>query len=149
MNKVMLMILVGLVIAVGNVHACDKCGKGYDHKVPAVEAVDERLDKMTKELNLSPEQRAQVQVILEERMAKKQKIMDEKHAAMQALHEEFQVNLKGVLSAEQLKQWEAEKDRCPDCKDGKLCKRCKLKKSKKESKKESPKAACPCHHGRK
>ncbi len=145
MNKVMLMVLVGLVIAVGNVQACDKCGKGYDHKAPAGEAVDEKLDKMTKELNLSPEQRAQVQVIWEEKMAKKQEIMDEKHAAMQALHEEFQAKLKGVLSEEQMKQWETKEDYCPDCRDGKLCKKCKLKKSKKESKK----AECPCHHGRK
>lgn len=149
MNKVMLMVLVGLVIAVGNVQACDKCSKGYDHKAPAGEAVDEKLDKMTKDLNLSPEQGAQVQVILEEKMVKKQKILDEKHAAMQALHEEFQANLKEVLSAEQMKQWEARKDYCPDCKDGKLCKKCKLKKSKKERAKESKKAECPCHHGRK
>lgn len=149
MNKVVLMVLVGLAVAVGNAQACDKCSKAYDRKAPAVETIDERLDKMTKDLNLTPEQRAQVQVILEEKTAKKQKIMDEKHAAMEALHQEFQAKLKGVLSAEQLKQWEAGKDRCPDCKDGKLCKKCKFKKSRKESAKKSKEAGCPCHHGRK
>lgn len=166
MKRVMWMALAVLVIAAGSAQAnCGKCGKGDVPKEVMEEMVNDRLDQMTTNLKLSAEQRAQVEAIMKDKMAKKQAIMDQKEAAMKALHEDFLVKLKGVLSAEQMKQWETKKDKCPDCKDGKLCEKCKLKKGnmkgncpdckdgkpckKCKLKKGKMKGKCPYDHGSK
>ena len=119
MNKVIWMVLVGLTVTVGSAQAnCGHCDKLGTPKVSTEEMAAEKLDVMTKKLKLSVEQKAQVQIILKEKIEKMQQLMDQKHAAMQVLYEDYTAKLKGVLSEEQMKQWEAKKD-CYDKKDKK------------------------------
>jgi Spy/CpxP family protein refolding chaperone len=131
MKKVMWMVLAGLFIAVGSAQAhCGKCGMDDAPQAKEQGSADKDFDKMGKELKLTAEQKAQVKSIMEEKRQKKQAIMEQKQAAMAALHEEVKAKLKTVLSEEQVKAWEAKKEGCPLCKDGKPCKDCEAKKGK-------------------
>ncbi len=141
MSKVCLSMLVGLFLMTANAQAhCGKCGVGDATHEGAGEMtkgegcpiVGGKLEKLTKELSLTDEQKPQVEAILKEKMEKKQQIMDDKHKAMDALHADFETKLKGVLTEEQAQKWSAHKDsmaehhgKCPDCKDGKMCEKCK------------------------
>lgn len=144
MNRVIGMVLVGLFISVVSAQAhCGKCGIGDAPKGEAQEMVTDKLDKMTKDLKLSAEQKAQVQSFMKEKMEKKHHIMEEKKAALDALHEEFKAKLKGVLSEEQMKKWESAQDekgemrgKCPHGKKGKMCPVCQMKKEKGHGKKD-------------
>jgi len=132
MGKVMWMVLAGLFLAVGSVQAdCGKCGAGDGVQMDHQAMVNTHIDKMTKELALTAEQKIQLEAIMKEKLAKKEQIMAQKEASMKALHEEFKVKVKGVLSEEQMKKWEANKESrdakgdCP-CKD-KMCPECQKK----------------------
>ena len=132
MKKILGATLIGLFLAVGMAQAhCGKCGVGEAAKPDMKAMGDAKLEMMKKELVLTDEQAAQVKEIIKIKMEKKEKIMDEKHKAMEALHEDFKVQLKGVLNEAQLKKWEEVKDNCPMCKDGKMCEMC-MKKGKGE-----------------
>ncbi len=130
MTRILGMLVVGLFLAVGTAQAhCGKCGIGEASKSDMKAMGDAKLDMMKKELVLTDEQAAQVKQIMTAKMEKKQKLMDEKHKAMEALHDDFKAQLKGVLNEAQFKKWEEVKDRCPMCKDGKMCEMC-MKKGK-------------------
>ena len=138
MRKILFMVLAGLFVAAATAQAnCGRCGMGDMPKAQAQEPVKRHLDKMAKDLKLSDEQKARVEVIMKEKMEKKDRIMKEKMVAMDALHEEFKAKLKGVLSEEQMKKWEAGqehkgemKGKCPYCKDGKMCAHCQKEQGK-------------------
>lgn len=129
MKKFFGVMLVALFLALGAASAqahCGKCGVGDAH--PDMKAMaGEKLEMMTKDLNLTDEQKTKVEAIMKAKMEKKEAIMDEKSKAMEALHEDFKAQLKQVLNEEQLKKWEALKDKCPMCKEGKMCEMCMKK----------------------
>lgn len=130
MKRILGIMLVGLFLAVGTAQAhCGKCGIGESAKPDMKAMAEAKLDMMKKELTLTDVQAAQIKEIMKAKMEKKEKIMDEKHKAMEALHEDFKAQLKGVLNEAQLKKWEEVKDKCPMCKDGKMCEMC-MKKAK-------------------
>jgi len=145
MNRILAIMALSLLLTAGNTYAhCGKCGVGDAPKAAGTDAkmdmgamVAEKTEKLTKELNLTDDQKTKVQAILQEKMTKKQAIMDEKHKAMDALHEEFKTKLGAILTPEQMKTWEemkkdghGMKGMCPMCKDGKMCEMC-MKKGKK------------------
>lgn len=142
MNKVLAIVITALLLTSGNAQAhCGKCGVGDAPKSDIDTMLNEKTEMLTKKLNLTDDQKAKVQAILKEKMAKKQEIMDQKHNAMDALHEEFKAKLGAILTEEQMKNWEEMKKdsdgmmgKCPMCKDGKMCEVCKLKKGKSEHK---------------
>ncbi|MDP2653752.1 MAG: hypothetical protein Q8Q08_06945 [Candidatus Omnitrophota bacterium] len=128
MNKAIGILIAGLLIVSGNAYAhCGKCGVGDPAPAAQEDMMGKKLDMMTKELKLSDEQKGKVEAILKEKMEKKQQIMAQKKEAMDALHADFKAKLQGVLSEEQMKSWETMKDKCPMCKDGKMCEMCKGK----------------------
>ena len=137
MNKMIWMVLIGLFVCTGSVQA--NCGKCVMVDVPKADEqgmIKEHLDKMSSTLALTPEQKVQLEAIMKEKMAAKRQIMEHKEAAMKALQEQFKTKLKGVLTEEQMKKWEAKKEgqcdmkgKCPDCKKGKKCPKCQLKKA--------------------
>lgn len=63
---------------------------------------DRMLDKMTEKLELTDGQRAQVEQIFEQQRPKMEAI----HEQMKALREETDTQIKGVLTPEQLTQYE-------------------------------------------
>lgn len=135
MNKVFLGLLVSLFLMTANAQAhCGKCGVGDSPKEDMSSMVSSKVEKLTKELSLTDEQKGTVEGLIKAKMEKKHQIMGENKKAMDALHEDFTTKLNGVLTEEQKTKWEAlKKDDhgamgCPDCKDGKKCKKCMLKK---------------------
>ncbi|MCR4337058.1 MAG: hypothetical protein NUV91_04545 [Candidatus Omnitrophica bacterium] len=132
MKKITAIILFSLFLTTAAQANCGKCGVGDKHpEANKDQMVSEKVAKMTAEFNLTDEQKAQVQNLIQEKMTKKEAIMEEKHKAMQALHEDFHAKLKGVLTEEQIKKWESMKEECPECeKEGKMCKVCAAKKGK-------------------
>lgn len=140
MNKVFAIMFASLLLVTGTAQAhCGKCGVG-DTDAPKADfdaMAKEKAEKLTQELKLTDEQKTQVQAIVKDKLAKKQALMDEKHKAMDALHEEFKTKLGAVLNPEQMKSWETMKsdpdnmkEKCPMCKDGKMCEMCAMKKGK-------------------
>lgn len=132
MRKIIGIMLAGLFLVAGNASAhCGKCGIGDAAQGEDMSAmVDERVSKMSKDLELNDEQKGKVAAIMNEKMEKKHALMEEHHKAMDALHEDFQTKLKGVLTEEQMKKWDEKKGdgHCPMCKDGKMCDKCKAMK---------------------
>lgn len=139
MSKVILGLLISLFLMSANAQAhCGKCGIGDSPKEDMSSMVSSKVEKLTKELSLTDEQKGTVEGLIKEKMEKRHQIMEEKHKAMDALHEDFETKVNGVLTAEQKTKWETlKKDDhgamgCPDCKDGKMCKKCMLKKGHKK-----------------
>jgi hypothetical protein len=142
MKRVLGMVLAVLFLTAGNLYAhCGTCGIGEPSAKSSEAMAGEKSDKLAVDLGLNDEQKAKVKAIIQEKLDKKQQLMDDKHKAMDALHEEHKAKLKEVLTEEQMKKWEEMKsskdgmgdmkEKCPMCKDGKMCEMCKLKKQNK------------------
>jgi hypothetical protein len=135
MKRMMGVALMIFLLAAGNAQAgCEKCGMHKGMKGADQVSLSERVDRMAAELDLNAEQKAQVEAIMKEKMARKEQIMAQKQASAASLQEEVRAKLQGVLSAEQMKKWEAMKGDCPLCKSGKPCKGCDSKKGKMKGK---------------
>ncbi len=148
MKRILWMSLVVFFAVAGSAQAhCGTCGVGDENpgmgkkigkEMDMEKIVSEKIEKMTAELTLTPEQQEQVKQILQEKMERKRQIMEEKRAAMETLHEEVQAKMKATLTEEQIKKWdELKKDKpgmmgkCPHCEEGKMCPICaKMKKEK-------------------
>lgn len=65
-------------------------------------SVDERLEKMTKKLNLTTDQQASFKTILEQSKTK----MDAIREQMKSLHEDTQEKIRGVLTDDQKKKFD-------------------------------------------
>lgn len=135
MKKFLGVAVLSIVLMGGTAFAhCGKCGVGdadHSHKKEG-KTVDQRADDLAVMLQLNDEQKAKVKTIMQEKADQKTKIMDEHRKSMESLHQEFQGKMKGVLTPEQVKAWEAIKGNedgkfCPMCKDGKKCDKCMKK----------------------
>ena len=142
MKRILWITLVVFLAVAGSAQAdCGKCGMGHGPEagmeMDMEKAVSEKIEKMTAELALTPEQQEQVKQIMQEKMERTRQIKEEKRAAMDALHKEVQAKMKAALTEEQLKKWEElKKDKpgmmgkCPHCEEGKMCPKCKMMKEK-------------------
>ncbi len=133
MMKKSLMLAVAVVaMAAVSVRAhCGKCGVG-DEKA-AVEKcdikkeamVDERLQHLTKELNLSAEQQAKVKAAIEKKVAAKCALHEETSEKMEAVSDTAAQEIRAALTPEQAAKFDEMKkhggccagkaDKCPSC----------------------------------
>ena len=136
MNKILTVLLMSLFLMTASAQA--KCpiadGPMKDKDIDVM--VAEHITKLSTDLSLTGEQKGQVEGLMKEKMQKHQQLMEENRKAMDALQEDFSSKLSGVLTDEQKTKWESlKKDghgemKCPECKDGKMCKKCMLKMKK-------------------
>lgn len=139
MYQGLLTLIVGLVLCSSNAFAhCGTCGVGdkggHEH---AQEKLKERGDEFSNKLNLTPEQKEQMKALREEKREKMKAMHEEMKKQKEALYVEHKAKVATILSPEQMQQWEKMKEdheemmgKCPECKDGKMCKKCKMKKGK-------------------
>ncbi len=116
-----LVALVMLTTAPAFAH-CGKCGigdekghekggmKGEMTDASKGEMADKRIKKLTKQLDLSPEQAKQVEALMDTKMEKKKAIHEEVEKKMEAIREEYKAGLKSILTPEQLVKYESLKD---------------------------------------
>jgi protein CpxP len=88
----------------------DKGGKGGKGGKRAFPTVEERLDRMTKELTLTDAQKPKVKEVLEEQDKKMQGIrdlpQDERRTKFRESRDEMGKKLKDILTPDQYKKWE-------------------------------------------
>ena len=114
MRKVTAMILTVLLMAAGSAYAgCGKCDMGAGAKSGQQASVDQSAGKMAADLKLTADQKVKVEAIMQAQKQKKQQLVERQQAETAALHEQLKAELKGVLSAEQMKKWDAAKKQCP------------------------------------
>ncbi|MCA9407923.1 MAG: hypothetical protein H6755_08070 [Candidatus Omnitrophica bacterium] len=92
---------------------CGTCGIGEAKGSKMMDKenwMKEKMDKMSEELGLSPEQVTQVEGIMKTKMEKKKAVHDEAENKMEEIKAEYKESLKGVLTPEQLEKYEAMKD---------------------------------------
>lgn len=78
---------------------------GPGKKGPHEFSVDEKIERMTKDLNLTSDQKATIKTILEERKTKMESLKNQ----MEALHEETHSKIAATLTADQKAKFEAKK----------------------------------------
>ncbi len=81
--------------------ACEKCDQTKAEKMHA-----KRLDKLTKELSLTPDQKEKVSVILKESGEKNKAEMQKMKDSMKAMKEETDQKITAVLTPEQAQKYE-------------------------------------------
>jgi Spy/CpxP family protein refolding chaperone len=90
MNKKILILTAALILPLNAfAHNCGEGDKGFP---------EHRLEHLTKELSLSDDQKAKLEVVFKEQ-----------HEKFKAFHEESNNRVKEVLSPEQIAKWEAMK----------------------------------------
>lgn len=82
-----------------------QAGSGCTMKCCQKDSVDEKLKKLTKELNLTAEQQASIKTILEEKKVKQDGVREQ----MQTMSEETRAKIDAVLTAEQKTKHDAMK----------------------------------------
>jgi len=82
---------------------CGKCGLGDKDNAGWLDA---KMEKMTKNLELSDEQAAEIRAIMEEKMEKKSAIKADKMDKIEAVKEEYSAKIKAVLNDEQNAKYE-------------------------------------------
>jgi Spy/CpxP family protein refolding chaperone len=102
MNKVMGSVLLSGFLALGGlVQAGEgKAGHGY--------SIEHKMEKLTKKLNLTPDQQASIRAILEEQKAKKEGLTSKEQK--QAVRLETQQRIRAVLTDEQKAKYDAIKN---------------------------------------
>ena len=88
--------------------------------------IDKKVEKLTKKLDLTAEQKTQVRAALEKKMAGAEVIQEEIHAKMKTVHGEFRTTMDGILNEGQKKKYEKivekyHKDDCKECDDKGEC----------------------------
>lgn len=76
-------------------------GKGHHEEF----SVDKKLERMTKDLSLTPEQQSSIRTILEEKKSR----MDALHEQMKTIKDETHQKIQGVLNDEQKAKFESMK----------------------------------------
>lgn len=135
MKKVLGILLAVLFLAAGNAFAhCGKCGMGDEAEMDLSAIAEKKAGEMAKNLSLDDEQKNKIAPMIIEKMQRKRSLMEAKDKALDDIHANYEAKLKEVLNEEQFKKWESRKeglgDKCPMCKDGKICKKCKEMKGK-------------------
>ena len=109
MKRFLVLFTLLLALAGSNALADDKKA---DHGKTMT--VDQKLDKISQELNLTADQRAQLKPILEDQMKQYEAISndtslseDAKKGKKMSLKKSFQAQMQSVLTAEQRQKWEA------------------------------------------
>ena len=100
--------LGGLLAVTTNVSAQDAKEKRGDRR--GGPAVQERVDRMATELQLTDEQKTKVKAVMEEQGKKMQELRDatpeQRREKFQAMREEMDKKMKAILTPEQQTKWE-------------------------------------------
>ena len=90
-------------------------------------STEARVEKMTKELDLTPEQQKKLTTLFDNKKVEMQKQKEatkleraEKKEALSSKKEEMDKEIKNILTPEQIKKWEASKQERMDKRDHKL-----------------------------
>lgn len=126
---------------------CGKCGVG-DEKATTEQCdlkkasmVDDRLQHLTKELDLSADQQTKVKAVLEKKVAAKCALHEETGKKMDAIQESASQEIRAVLTPKQAAKLDelakkgdgccaGKSDKCPKCAAGEKGHTCPMKKEK-------------------
>jgi Spy/CpxP family protein refolding chaperone len=134
-------IIVGMSLLASSavwVHAGhgDKYGMYHHGDMPSIEErVDKKMEKMTKNLDLTPEQQTAIRAILQQKFEEGQKVHEEVREKMKALHDTTQSAIQAELTPEQKEKYEAQKKEWEEKWEKKDKKKDKKDRKKKDKKK--------------
>jgi len=110
-------------VALGALMACGTLANAQDTKdnggkkggrAPML-SVEERMDRLTKDLGLTDDQKPKIKAVLEEQDKKRQELRgiprDERASKMQALMDEQDKKFKEILKPDQYEKWEKLRDK--------------------------------------
>ena len=112
MKKLSLIVAIALGTLVAcNIATAQESSKKKDGK-RGMPSAEQRVEQMKKDLNLTDEQVPKVKAVLEDQQKKMQELRSEsdqnaRRTKMREIMEETSTKLKGILTDEQFKQWQA------------------------------------------
>lgn len=118
-----IVLMMGLVLLGGTMNFATAQDK-TKQRPTTEEMATKRTAKLTETLKLNDKQKTQVYDLILGQANEKDKVnntkltQDERRAAMKELHASFDAKLKGILTAEQLKTYAAQKDEMKNKKHG-------------------------------